>query len=237
MKLLISPDNLDEALVCSQAAEYLDVVDVKNPKEGSLGANFPWMIRAIRDSVPSSKVVSATIGDVPFKPGTVAQAALGAVVSGAEYIKVGLFGCSTVEQGIEVMKGVVRAVKDYNPNALVVASGYADAYRIGSVNPLSLPYIAQESGCDVAMVDTAIKDGTGLFDHMSPEVCKEFVEKSRSYGILSALAGSVKKNSLPILAKINPDIIGVRGAVCSGGDRNKGRIQADLIKEFKEAMM
>jgi hypothetical protein len=75
--LLISPDGVDEALDCAKAAEHLDIVDVKKPDEGSLGANFPWVIRQIRDAVPSDKPVSATVGDVPYKPGTVAQAALG----------------------------------------------------------------------------------------------------------------------------------------------------------------
>jgi len=27
-----------------------DILDVKNPKEGSLGANFPWAIRAVAGS-------------------------------------------------------------------------------------------------------------------------------------------------------------------------------------------
>ncbi len=87
MLLLISPDSVEEALDCAKAAEHLDIVDVKKPDEGSLGANFPWVIREIRDAIPADTPVSATVGDVPYKPGTVAQAALGAVVSGATYIK------------------------------------------------------------------------------------------------------------------------------------------------------
>jgi uncharacterized protein (UPF0264 family) len=236
VKLLVSPDGLDEALVCASAAEYLDLVDVKRPAEGSLGANFPWVIRAIRDVVPADKPVSATLGDVPFKPGTVALAALGAVTAGASYIKVGLFGCTTPDQAIEVMRGVVRTVKDANPDALVVASGYADAHRVGCVNPLAIPYIAAESGCDAAMVDTAIKDGTTLYDHMSVATCAEFVASGHDKHLLVALAGSVKVKHLPDLARIGTDIVGVRGAVCSGGDRNTGRIQPELIKAFRMAM-
>lgn len=236
MRLLISPDNIDEALVCAEAADFLDIVDVKKPDEGSLGANYPWVIRQIRDAIPSDKPVSATLGDVPFKPGTVAQAALGAAVSGATYIKVGLYGCGSPEQGIEVMRGVVRAVKDFQPDALVVASGYADGHKVGCLNPLSIPYVAQQSGADVAMLDTAIKDGTGLFDHMSNEACARFVELSHDAGLLAALAGSVKAAGLPVLTEIGTDIVGVRGAVCEGGDRNVGRIQAPLIEKFRAEM-
>jgi uncharacterized protein (UPF0264 family) len=41
-----------------------DILDVKNPKEGSLGANFPWAIRAVADLAKGRVPVSATIGDL-----------------------------------------------------------------------------------------------------------------------------------------------------------------------------
>src|SRR5690606_14008296 len=228
----ISTGGGQEALACANAAEHLDIVDVKKPDERSPGANFPWVIRDIRDVVPADKPVSATVGDVPYKPGTVAQAALGAVVSGATYIKVGLHGCTTPDQGIEVMRAVVRAVKDHRPDALVVASGYADAHRIGCVNPLSLPDIASRSGADAAMLDTAIKDGTRLFDHVPPDACAEFVRLAHAAGLLAALAGSVQRTDLASLTRIGTDIVGVRGAVCEGGDRNAGRIRPHLVAAF-----
>lgn len=234
--LLVSPDSVEEALDCAEAAEHLDIVDVKKPDEGSLGANFPWVIQEIRAATPADKPVSATVGDVPYKPGTVAQAALGAVVSGATYIKVGLYGCTTPDQAVEVMRGVVRAVKDYRPDALVVASGYADAHRVGCVNPLALPDIARRSGSDAAMLDTAVKDGTRLFDHLPPDVCGEFVRLAHEGGLLAALAGSVKAADLGPLTRIGTDIVGVRGAVCEGGDRTAGRIRPQLVAAFRAEM-
>lgn len=236
MLLLVSPDSVAEARDCALAAEHLDIVDVKKPDEGSLGANYPWVIREIRAAVPADKPISATVGDVPYKPGTVAQAALGAAVSGATYIKVGLYGCTTPSQAIEVMQGVVRAVKDHRPDAFVVASGYADAHRIGSVNPLALPDIAHRAGCDAAMLDTAIKDGTRLFDHVSPDACAEFVRRAHAADLLAALAGSVKAADLGTLTRIGTDIVGVRGAVCEGGDRTAGRIRPLLVAAFRAEM-
>jgi len=76
MKLLVSPINTTEAKAALDGGA--DIVDVKNPKEGSLGANFPWMIRAVIETIESKKPVSATIGDFNFKPGTASLAALGA---------------------------------------------------------------------------------------------------------------------------------------------------------------
>lgn len=236
VRLLVSPESVQEALVCVDAAEYLDVIDVKKPDEGSLGANYPWVIREIRDAVPADKLVSATLGDAPYKPGTMAQAALGATVSGADYIKVGLYGVTTAEQGITLMRGVVRAVKDHRPEAVVVAAGYADARRIGSVNPLSIPHIARESNADGAMLDTAIKDGSSLFDHVDIEDCARFVADCRAYGVFSALAGSVKSEHVADLVRIGTDVVGVRGAVCSGFDRNKGSIQPEMVAAFKKSI-
>ncbi|HNS24866.1 MAG TPA: (5-formylfuran-3-yl)methyl phosphate synthase, partial [Methanobacteriaceae archaeon] len=96
MLLLISPINTQEAQEAIDGGA--DIIDVKNPKEGSLGANFPWVIRSIREITPKDLMVSATLGDVPYKPGTVALAAAGAVLSGADYIKVGLYGTRNYDE-------------------------------------------------------------------------------------------------------------------------------------------
>ena len=68
MKLLVSPVNKEEAIIASKGGA--DIVDVKNPKEGSLGANFPWIIKEIKEAVNGKQPISATIGDFNYKPGT-----------------------------------------------------------------------------------------------------------------------------------------------------------------------
>lgn len=228
MRLFVSLENVEEAMACA-AVTHLDLVDVMKPDEGSLGANYPWVIKAIREATPAGKQLSASLGDAPFKPGTMAQAALGAAVAGADCVKVGLFSVATPDQAIELTRGVVRAVKDYNRDGMVVAAGYADAPRAGSVNPLSIPYIAYSAGADGAMLDTAIKDGSGLFDHLRPDSCGDFVSGCHEYGLFAALAGSIDARHIRELVEIHTDIVGVRGAVCSGGDRANGTVQPDLI--------
>ena len=232
MLLLISPVNTQEAR--EAIAGGADIIDVKNPREGSLGANFPWVIKSIRKITPKNMQVSATLGDVPYKPGTVALAAVGAVVSGADYIKVGLYGTKNYQEAIKVMENVVKATKEIEYDALVVASGYADAHRVGAVNPMEIPKIAADSGADLAMVDTAVKDGKTLFDFMDEEAITNFTEEIHSYGLKSALAGSVKEEQLPILAKLGCDIVGVRGAACVGGNRDIGSIKRDRVARLKE---
>jgi len=232
--LLISPINTEEAQ--EAIAGGADIIDVKNPKEGSLGANFPWVIKSIRQMTPEEMLVSATLGDVPYKPGTVSLAALGASVSGADYIKVGLYGTKNYDEALEVMKNVVKTVKDHNKNALVVASGYADAHRVGAVNPMEIPKVAADSGADIAMVDTAVKDGKTLFDFMDEDKIRAFNKQIHDYGLKSALAGSVKKDQLSILHRSGCDVVGIRGAACIGGDRNTGKIHRSAVSELKKMM-
>ncbi len=232
MLLLISPINTEEALESIEGGA--DIVDVKNPKEGSLGANFPWVIKNIRKITPKEMHVSATLGDVPYKPGTVSLAAAGAVVSGANYIKVGLYGTKNYDEALDVMKNVVRSVKDFNEDALIVASGYADAHRVGAVDPMEIPRVAADAGADLAMVDTAVKDGKTLFDFMDVEKLQKFNDTIHEYGIKSALAGSVKKDQLKLLHDIGCDVVGIRGAACTGGDRNNGSIHRSAVKELKD---
>ena len=232
MLLLISPINTEEALEAIEGGA--DIIDVKNPKEGSLGANFPCVIKNIRKITPKGMQVSATLGDVPYKPGTVSLAAAGAVVSGADYIKVGLYGTKNYNEALDVMENVVRSVKEFDDNAVVVASGYADAHRVGAVDPMEIPKIAANSGADLAMVDTAVKDGKTLFDFMDQDKLKEFNSMIHDYGLKSALAGSIEKEQLQLLYKIGCDVVGIRGAACTGGDRNKGSINRNAVHELKD---
>ena len=227
MKLLVSPINVQEAVISDQGGA--DIIDVKNPKEGSLGANFPWVIGEIRSHV--KKPLSATIGDFNYKPGTASLAALGAAAAGARYIKVGLYDIHTDAEAFEVMSSVAKAVKSFDKSCIVVASGYSDHARISSIDPLRLPPIAKKAGCDVIMVDTGIKDGKSTFDFMDHETLAKFVTSAHANGLQCALAGSIKFKDIELLKELQPDIIGVRGLVC-GGNRNDG-IKAELITKLK----
>lgn len=231
MRLCISVETVEEAIVCAAAAQHLDLVDVVTPDEGALGATHPWIIKAIREATPPDKQVSVGLGDAPFKPGTLSQAALGAAVAGADQIRVGLFGVVTPDQAITLMRGVVRAVKEYHRASAVVATGYADARRIGSLNPLAVPYVAHESGADGAMLHTAVKDGSGLFDHLPPDLCGDFVARCHDYDLFAVLAGSLQARHVPELVKANADLLSVHGAV-----RRGGALGPDLIQALRETI-
>ncbi|MEM2817907.1 MAG: (5-formylfuran-3-yl)methyl phosphate synthase, partial [Archaeoglobaceae archaeon] len=178
------------------------------------------------------KEVSATTGDMPFKPGTASLAALGAAIAGADYIKVGLYGVKNELEAEEMIKAVVKAVKDYDDTKRVVIAGYGDFYRINSIDPLKLPSISAKHDADVVMVDTAIKDGTSIFDHMKIEDMRNFVRMAKENGLLCALAGNLSWNHIGTLKELSPDIIGVRTIVCESGRNSK--IKRELVRKLKE---
>ncbi|MFO8019484.1 MAG: (5-formylfuran-3-yl)methyl phosphate synthase [Promethearchaeia archaeon] len=238
IKLLISPKTLEEANTIIEA-KGVDYIDCKNPKEGSLGANFPWIINQMKDLIPpgDDTLLSAAIGDFPQLPGSASLAGLGAAVSGADIIKVGLKGPENKQEGIELMSKVVKAVKNYNEAVMVVAAGYADQQRMKS-SPyfLDIPEIAAESGADIAMLDTFIKDDKRLFDFLTIDQLKKFKRKASALKLPIALAGRLKIKDMEKINSINPDIIGLRSAVCEGFDREKGTIKKELIQKLKKEL-
>lgn len=221
MQLLVSPSTIDEARHSAAA----DIIDVKKPSEGSLGANFPWIIREIKNL--SDKPVSAAIGDFDYKPGCASLAAYGAACAGADYVKIGL-AFDGPEKARDVIGAVVKAVKDEFPEKFVVIAAYSDYQRMGSISPFTMAPIAADCGADFAMVDTGIKDRRSTFEFMDEGTLLAFTKSNKGLGLGTALAGSLVFEDISALKRISPDIIGVRGMVC-GGDRN-ATVREDLIK-------
>jgi uncharacterized protein (UPF0264 family) len=146
-----------------------------------------------------------------------------------------LYDIKTKEQALDMLVNIVRSVKDYDKNKKVVASGYSDYRRIGSLPLYELPAIGMKAGVDVVMMDTGIKDGRSTFDFQTEDDLTGFVSRARSMGLQTAIAGTIKFENIPALKRISPDIIGVRGCVC-GGDRNS-TIKKELVEKLKAEMM
>ena len=94
--------------------------------------------------------------------------------------------------------------------------------------------LAKDGECDGFLVDTLTKDGRNLFDFISEADLRDMVFEGKQLGMSTALSGHLKLDDLDgrELARINPDIVGVRGAVCSKGDRNDG-VYWEAVAEFK----
>lgn len=231
MELLISVVREDE--VGPAVAGHADIVDVKNPREGSLGANFPHVIRRVREITPAEVPVSVAIGDVPNLPGMAALAAAGAAGCGVQYIKVGLLGPRDHDEAFALLSAVCRAGRDEDPAVRIMATAYADARKTGSLPPLELPAVAAEAGADGCMIDTAVKAGGTLLTELGAAELESFVARCREAGLLCALAGSLRASDMQRLRELAPDIVGFRGAACRGGRRD-GSVDREAVLRLKD---
>jgi len=216
VRLLVSVVDAAEARLA--VAGGVDIVDVKNPAEGSLGAPAPGVIAQVRDAIPEDLPLSAALGDLPCLPGTAALAALGAARSGAAYVKLGLWGVTQVEDAVAVLRAARLAVEG---EAEVVAVAYADAARVPS-RPLAPPELvtaARQAGVSGCLIDTAIKDGRGLLSSIEPAALAALVADAHAAGLEMALAGELRAEDLPTVRATGADIAGVRSAACFEGRR------------------
>ncbi len=237
--LLASVTGPEEAAIALRAGA--DILDAKDPREGSLGACAPSVLRAIvalRDGwTPGGPVVpavSAALGDAPNLPGTFALAAAGAAACGVDYLKIGLRAPCEEDEACAFLLAVVRAAHEVSPAVRVVVAAYAEAGAIGSVSAARLPGIAARASAHGCLIDTALKDGRSLFDHLEAGAIARFLSACRERGLLCGLAGSLALDHVPRLLELGPDVIGVRGAICAGG--RSGRLDPLRIRAWREAL-
>jgi uncharacterized protein (UPF0264 family) len=227
VKLLVSVTDAAEARLA--VAGGVDIVDVKNPAEGSLGAPAPGVIEQVRSEVPDELPVSVALGDLPALPGTAALAAVGAARSGAAYVKVGLWGASTEDEAVAVLRAALAG------GVPVIAGAYADAERVDSrpLGPGSLVAAARAAGVAGCLLDTAVKDGRGLLEWVAPEALAALVAEAHEAGLVVALAGALRADDLPAIRDTGADIAGVRSAACRDG-RRTAPIDPERIARLRE---
>jgi hypothetical protein len=213
MKLLVSVVSAEEAR--SAMAGGADIIDVKDPGEGALGAPSTQTLEAVVAAVGGAAPVSVALGDLPDLPHTAALAARGAVTCGADYVKVGLRGTRGLGRAIAVISAVREAVP---ASVAVIAAAYADGAAVTppALDPALLPEIVRETGIAGALVDTLVKDGQGLYAWLSPGLVSRLVTHTRRAGGSFGIAGQLRPGEL---TRVPADIVGVRSAVCLGGDR------------------
>ena len=246
IRLLVSVAGADE--VQAALSGGADVIDLKAPAEGALGAPDPAALDAVAAAMRAARrtdraaapALSVALGEaVPPPagpgPGTYALAARAAVLAGAAYVKLGLRGPMTDAEAAGLLAAVVRGARGAHPAARVVAAGFADLGPQGSPAPSRLPAIAAASGAQGVLVDTARKDGRGLLAWATPAALAALAAEARARGLFVGLAGSVRLEDVPALAAARPDLIGVRGAACAGGRRD-GRVEAGRVAALRAAL-
>jgi (5-formylfuran-3-yl)methyl phosphate synthase len=212
-RLLVSVVSAEEARAA--LAGGADIIDVKDPSEGALGAPSPRVLAEVVDAVGDAAPVSVALGDDPGLPQTAALAAGAAAACGARFVKVGLRGVHEVDDAVVLLSAVAHAVE---AGVQVIAAAYADAGALDppALEPRWLPALVDRTAIAGALVDTFVKDGRGLYGHLSPRELAEVIDATHAVGGSFAVAGQLR---LGELGRVGADVVGVRSAVCAGGER------------------
>ncbi len=198
--LLASVRSLHEARIA--LATRVDVIDLKEPAEGALGA-VPLAVARLVAALPHRPTVSATIGDLPFAPDRVVPAVRAMAATRVDIVKVGIFDGDLPATLVALKPLAAEGIK-------LVAVMFADR------DPdLALLPRLRAAGFLGAMLDTADKAGGGLRQHLPPDRLKRFVAAARREQLLCGLAGSLAIEDIEPLAALASDYLGFRGALCA----------------------
>ena len=230
MILMVSVQNLDEALEALHGGA--DIVDVKNLQEALVGSAHPLTVKAVREAIPLERHASVTLGVVPNQVGTVAMAAYAAGVLQATSVKVG-FMKTEYAAAVETLLACKEALEGFDTK--LIGSLFADNPLYDGLDAENMVPLARDGQCDGFLIDTLTKDGRNLFDFIEEAKLRKMVLEGKALGMSTALSGHVRIEDLDELARINPDIVGVRGAVCQKGDRQSG-VHRDAVAEFKSQL-
>lgn len=230
--LLVSVRSAEEALAALQGG--CDLLDVKEPDHGSLGAAGPEAVAAVCDiagQTAQPKPVSVALGELAEWPETRPAYKLGTLVT---YAKLGLSGCGELTE----WPGRWRGLRDRFDAAAGrrldwIGVIYADD-RAKGPDPCAVIDLAATSGCRGILVDTFHKEDGRLFDHVSPDGLADWRQPAGAAGLMFAVAGGLRAEDLPRLTAVRPDIVAVRGAVCRGNRRTA--VCAAAVRRFRTAL-
>lgn len=209
--LLASVADLAEMDVALAAG--VDIVDLKDPAAGALGA---WAPAALAAAVArwrasgSAAGLSATVGDHPLEAPRLLEAAERTAATGVPLVKIGL--AVPRAEAAAALAPVLAALAPLARRTRLIAVLFADQLPDLSV----VPQLAA-CGFHGAMLDTADKAAGSLLDHMTVPALAGFVSAARQAGLLTGLAGSLKQADIAPLAPLAPHYLGFRGALCARG--------------------
>lgn len=200
-----------------------DILDMKNPAEGALGAMPVDCIERVVSLIDKRCLTSATIGDLPMQPDLIAERILEVADTGVDYVKIGVFPEQNLDDCLEKLALTLK-----KESIKVIAVVFADNYPNESI--VDKLYQAGFTGI---MVDTAFKNGKTLVDHWSAQQLEIFVEQVKKYDLLCGLAGSLKAEHISTLKNTDTDYLGFRSALCEKANRNS-TISFELTNQLNQ---
>ncbi len=215
--LLASVNNLFEAKIALK--NQVDIIDLKQPEKGALGALDCKTISEIVAFVNGQRPVSATIGDLPMHPEQILQAVNNTAQTGVDYVKIGFFPDGNYLETINKLS----VFYDLKPGLIAVF--FADQQPDFNIIP-----ILKKAGFAGAMLDTMNKQNGSLTRVLPLNVISDFVTLTKNQQLLCGLAGSLQQPDIPELLDLKPDYLGFRGAICQHKNRtdsmNESALQA-----------
>lgn len=213
--MLASITSVAEAEIVLNA--HVDIVDIKNPHEGALGAQEINVVKDIVEFVNREALTSATIGDIDSNDPELLNVILNMAESGVDYVKVGLFSEKASDYFINAINEAV------NKGVKLVIVFFAENYN--GVESISSLIQTDISGI---MLDTKEKHSKSLCSLLNGNELCEFINMAKTNGLITGLAGSLTHENIPELLELKSDYLGFRGALCSQSNRvnkvNEGQV-------------
>lgn len=227
--LLVSVRDATEALAAVRGGASL--IDVKEPRHGSLGAATPEIWREVRLAVPLDISCSAALGELQdVSPEQIANCR--GSLAGYQFAKLGLSSCGTVPDWREHWRAVLRELP---PEVNAVAVIYADWQRAQAPPPDEILRAAVEDACSAILLDTFDKTGGPISAYLSEKELSQILCNARAAGLATVLAGSLNSELARKLLPLAPDYVAVRGAVCRAG--RVGTVEESLVASFAEILL
>ena len=110
---------------------------------------------------------------------------------------------------------------------------YADYHRVDAPGWEEVFSAVQEFGLKRILIDTAVKDGKSLLDHLTLESLGEKIAQTHASGVQIAIAGSLRMKDLPQVIRLGADWIGFRGALCRDNTDRSSPIDAQLVESVQ----
>jgi (5-formylfuran-3-yl)methyl phosphate synthase len=213
-RLLVSVRDREEALAALEGGA--DLIDIKEPTRGALGAAETAVWNEIRTAVDGRAPLSVALGELR----DLAKPPQADHFHGFSYAKAGLAGLRNDRRWSRRLEDFSRSLP---PSTSLVAVAYADAAASQAPEPEEVVGAAITLGIPVVLFDSFDKTRGDLWSLLGPPAVKVFASAARRQGIKVALAGSLTPVTIPPALALAPDWIAVRGAACVG-DR-LGRVE------------
>lgn len=205
--LLVSVRNAEEAAIALAAG--VDVIDVKEPARGSLGAASADVVESVVELVEGRATVSAACGEL--RDLDVAACSL---PRGLALAKAALAGCREMADWRGRWLAWAGALLGETRPVAVV---YADSEIARSPPWEDVVALAASAGTPYVLVDTFDKSAGTLFDHWSERTLRACAGEVRQARMGLVLAGSLAGDAIARACEFEPDYVAVRGAACRGG--------------------